>query len=160
MHRPIKTRRLKKADFEADFFFMELVELELHSTLRRLNTAARYVTAFLVSPLTTCQHYSFESMENFSEHRDRANKMDSNELRTTLSIHVWVREICQRWGNSPGYPQVPWSDSLVAMPNQRAVRHQREALQIVIKLRLVGREPYGVRTEALLRLSRRPRTGL
>ena len=25
MHRPIKTRRLKKADFEADFFFMELV---------------------------------------------------------------------------------------------------------------------------------------
>ena len=23
MHRPIKTRRLKKADFEADFFFME-----------------------------------------------------------------------------------------------------------------------------------------
>jgi hypothetical protein len=24
MHRPIKTRRLKKADFEADFFFMKL----------------------------------------------------------------------------------------------------------------------------------------
>jgi hypothetical protein len=23
MHRPIKTRRLKKADFEADFFFMK-----------------------------------------------------------------------------------------------------------------------------------------
>jgi len=37
MHRPIKTRRLKKADFEADFFFMELVELRLHSTLRHLN---------------------------------------------------------------------------------------------------------------------------
>ena len=46
MHRPIKTRRLKKADFEADFFFMELVELEFHSTLRRLNTAARDVTPF------------------------------------------------------------------------------------------------------------------
>jgi hypothetical protein len=28
MHRPIKTRRLKKADFEADFFFMELVEVD------------------------------------------------------------------------------------------------------------------------------------
>ena len=41
MHRPIKTRRLKKADFEADFFFMELVESGLHSTLRYLNTAAR-----------------------------------------------------------------------------------------------------------------------
>jgi hypothetical protein len=25
MHNPIKTRRLKKADFEADFFFMKLV---------------------------------------------------------------------------------------------------------------------------------------
>ena len=37
-------------------------------------------------------------MENFSEHRDRANKMDSNELRTTHPIHVWLREICQRWG--------------------------------------------------------------
>ena len=37
MHRPIKTRRLKKADFEGDFFFMELVELRLHSTLRHLN---------------------------------------------------------------------------------------------------------------------------
>ena len=47
-----------------------------------------------------------------------------------------------------------------AMPNQRAVRHWREALQIAIKPRLVGREPYGVRTEAPLRLSRRPRTGL
>ena len=59
-------------------------------------------------------------------------------------------------GNSPGYPQVPGHDSLVAMPNQRAVRHCREALQIAIKPRLVAREPYGVRTEALLRLSRRP----
>ena len=48
----------------------------------------------------------------------------------------------------------------VVMPNQRAVRHRREALQIAIKPRLVGRETYGVRTEALLRLSRRPRTGL
>ena len=28
MHRPIKTRRLKKADFEADFFFMELVDVD------------------------------------------------------------------------------------------------------------------------------------
>jgi hypothetical protein len=37
-------------------------------------------------------------MENLSEHRDRANKMDSNELRTTHPIHVWLREICQRWG--------------------------------------------------------------
>jgi hypothetical protein len=36
-------------------------------------------------------------MENLSEHRDRANKMDSNELRTILSIDVWLREICQRW---------------------------------------------------------------
>jgi hypothetical protein len=45
MHRPIKTRRLKKADFEADFFFMELVELRLYSTLRHLN-AARYFERF------------------------------------------------------------------------------------------------------------------
>jgi hypothetical protein len=45
MHRPIKTRRLKKADFEADFFFMELVELRLYSTLRHLN-AARYFEPF------------------------------------------------------------------------------------------------------------------
>ena len=36
-------------------------------------------------------------MENLSEHRDRANKMDSNELRTTHPIHIWLREICQRW---------------------------------------------------------------
>ena len=45
MNRPIKTRRLKKADFEADFFFMKLVELGLHSTLRHLN-AARYFQPF------------------------------------------------------------------------------------------------------------------
>ena len=38
------------------------------------------------------------------------------------------------------------------MPNQRAVQHWREALQIVIKPRLVGREPYGVRSETPLRL--------
>ena len=63
-------------------------------------------------------------------------------------------------GNSSGYSRVPGHDSLVAMSNQRAVRHWREALQIAIKPRLVGREPYGVRTEAPLRLSRRPRTGL
>jgi len=36
-------------------------------------------------------------MENLSEHRDRANKTDSNELRTTHPIHVWLREIRQRW---------------------------------------------------------------
>ena len=35
----------------------------------------------------------------------------------------------------------PGHDSLVTMPNQRAVRHWREALQIAIKPRLVGREP-------------------
>ena len=79
--------------------------------------------------------------------------MDSNELRTTHSIHAWLREICQRW-------ELAWLSADVAMPNQRAVRHWREALQIAIKPRLVGREPYGVRTEAPLRLSRRPRTGL
>src|SRR4030095_1913149 len=38
MHRPINTRRLKKADFEADFFFMEL---GLNCTLRPLNDTAR-----------------------------------------------------------------------------------------------------------------------
>jgi hypothetical protein len=38
MQRPIKTRRLKKADFEADFFFMEL---GLKFTLRHLNDTAR-----------------------------------------------------------------------------------------------------------------------
>jgi hypothetical protein len=37
MHRPIKERTLKKADFEADFFFMEL---GLNSTLRHLNATA------------------------------------------------------------------------------------------------------------------------
>jgi hypothetical protein len=32
MHRPIKTRRLKKADFEVDFFFMELaIDLDVIS---------------------------------------------------------------------------------------------------------------------------------
>ena len=98
-------------------------------------------------------------MENLSGHRDRANKMDSNELRTTRSIHVWVREM-PALGELARLSASPWSDSAVAMPNQRAVRHQREALQIAIKPRLVGRETYGVRTEALLRLSRRPRTGL
>ena len=59
----------------------------------------------LLSSPATCQHYLFESMENLSEHRDRANKMDSNELGTTHPIHVWLREICQRWGNSPDYPR-------------------------------------------------------
>ena len=54
----------------------------------------------------------------------------------------------------------PSHNSLAAMPNQRAAWHWREALQIAIKPRLVGREPYGVRTEALLWLSRRLRTGL
>ena len=45
-------------------------------------------------------------------------------------------------GNSPGYSRVSGHDSLVTMPNQRAaVRHWREALQIAIKPRLVGREP-------------------
>ena len=65
--RPIKTRRLKKADFEADFFFIVLVELELHSTLRRPD-APRWVIAFLVSPLIRRQDHSFESMENFRDH--------------------------------------------------------------------------------------------
>ena len=100
-------------------------------------------------------------MEKFSEHRDRANKMDSNEVRITHPIRAWLREICQPWENSPGYPQVPLGhDSLIAMPNQRVAWHQREALQIAIKPRLVGRESYGVRAEAPLRLSCRPRTGL
>jgi hypothetical protein len=65
INRPIKTRRLKKADFEADFFFMVLVELELHSTLRRQD-AARLVIA-LVSRLITRQDYLFESMENLRD---------------------------------------------------------------------------------------------
>ncbi len=43
---------------------------EHHSAIR---------STVLVSPPTTCQHYSFEFMENLSEHRDRANKMDSRE---------------------------------------------------------------------------------
>jgi hypothetical protein len=30
-------------------------------------------------------------MENFSEHRDRANKMDSHEVRTTHSMCVCVK---------------------------------------------------------------------
>ena len=79
-------------------------------------------------------------MENLSEHRDRANKTDSNELRTTHSIHVWLREICQRW-ELAWLSASPWSRFAVAMPNQRAVRDWREALQIAIKPRLVGREP-------------------
>ena len=78
--------------------------------------------------------------------------MDSRE-RTNPCHHVWVREITPALGTLAG-------SSAVVMPNQRAVLHQREALQIAIKPRLVGRETYGVRTEALLRLSRRPRTGL
>jgi len=39
-------------------------------------------------------------MEKFSEHRDRANKMDSNEVRTTLSTDVWLREIRQRFASN------------------------------------------------------------
>jgi hypothetical protein len=42
------------------------------------------------------------------------------------------------------------------MPNHRAVRDWREAWQIAIKPRLVGQDLYGLRTDALLRLSRRP----
>ena len=67
------------------------MELGLRSALRHLNTTARYVLALLVSPPTTCQHYSFEFMENLSEHRDRANKMDSHEVRTTHSMCVCVK---------------------------------------------------------------------
>src|SRR5215471_20166806 len=37
MHRPVNTRRLKKADFEADFFFMKL---GWNCTLRHLNGTA------------------------------------------------------------------------------------------------------------------------
>src|SRR5262249_17330026 len=66
-HRPIKTRRLKKADFEVDFFFMDL---GLNSALRYLNATARQVPRVLLSRPTTRQHYSFESVENLSEHPD------------------------------------------------------------------------------------------
>jgi hypothetical protein len=68
-------------------------------------------------------------MENLSEHRDRANKMDSNELRTTDPIHVWLREICQRWGTGLVIRESPGHDSLMTMSNQRPVRHCRETLQ-------------------------------
>src|SRR5262249_22202478 len=93
MHRPIKTRRLKKADFEVDFFFMEL---GLNSTLRHLNATARQVPRVLLSPPTTRQHNSFESMENLSKHRYRANKMDCDELRTTLSSETTLLLIRSR----------------------------------------------------------------
>src|SRR6267142_7013721 len=93
MHRPIRTRRLKKADFEADFFFMELaihgVEIALRAAPSEHHSARR--NGLLVSSPTTCQHYSFESMENFSKHRDRANKMDSHEVRTTHSMCICVK---------------------------------------------------------------------
>ena len=46
----------------------------------------------------------------------------------------------------------PGHDSLIAMPNQRVVWHQREALQIVIKLRLGW-------SEALRRKNRSAATG-
>ena len=83
------------------------MELGLRSALRPSEHHSAIRSSVLVSPPTTCQQYSFESMENFWEHRDRANKMDSNELRTTLSIHVWLREI--RAGNTPGYQRRPQS---------------------------------------------------
>jgi hypothetical protein len=38
-------------------------------------------------------------MENLSEHRDHANKMDGNELRTTFPIDAWLRETCQRFAS-------------------------------------------------------------
>src|SRR4029077_20043282 len=99
MHRPIKTRRLKKADFEADFFFMEIpfhgVGIALRAAPSEHCSAIR--CSVLLSSPAKCQQYSFESMENLSEHRDRANKTDSNELRPTHPIHVWLREIRQRW---------------------------------------------------------------
>jgi hypothetical protein len=85
MHRPIRTRRLKKADFEVDFFFMELaidgvgIALRAAPSEHRSAISFKDVKAFLVRPPTTCQHYSFEFMENLLEHRDRANKMDSRE---------------------------------------------------------------------------------
>ena len=119
MHRPIRTRGLKKADFEADFFFIELVESGLHSTLRHLNTTARQVMFLLINPPITCQQHSFESMENLLGHLDRVNKMESPQPRFA----------------SP-------------MSNQQAARQYREALQIAITSRLVCRDPYGVRTRS------------
>jgi hypothetical protein len=69
-------------------------------------------------------------MENLSEYRDGANRMDSNELRTTHPIHVWLREICQR-------TRLVIRESPVTIRESRcringAVRHWREALQSAI----------------------------
>ena len=95
-------------------------------------------------------------MENLSEHRDRANKMDSNELRTTDPIHVWLREICQRWGTG-----LVICKSLVTIRYSRCrINEWRGTSVRRCKSRLnrawLVREPYGVRTEAPLGLSRRP----
>ena len=85
--------------------------------------------------------------------------MESNALSTTHPTRVWLREICQRW-------ELVWlfASPLVTIRcddvESTDVRHCREALRIAIKPRLVGWETEGVRTEAPLRLSRRPRTGL
>ena len=65
MNRPIKTRRLKKADFEADFFFMELVELRLYSTLRHPN-AARYFQLFSQFAENVSTLFRLDLIENFS----------------------------------------------------------------------------------------------
>jgi hypothetical protein len=89
MNRPIKTRRLKKADFEADFFFMELVELRLYSTLRHLN-AARYSQPFSHSTENVSILFRLNPWKIFRE-RDCANKMESNELGRIHSMCFCVK---------------------------------------------------------------------
>ena len=75
--------------------------------------------------------------------------MDSNELRPTLSIDAWLREISQRW-------KLVWlSATSRCRINGRCEIGVRRCKSRLNRAWLV-REPYGVRTEAPLGLSRRP----
>ena len=73
------------------------MELGLRFTLCHLNTPARYVIAFYSVRRQRVNTIRLNLWKIFRNTRDRANKMDSNELRTTHPIHVWLREICQGW---------------------------------------------------------------
>ena len=77
----VKMRRLKKADFEADFFFMEL---GLNSALRHLNATARYVDSVLLSPPAMCQDHSFRFMEIFRN----TEELTGNSRGSLASSHL------------------------------------------------------------------------
>ena len=85
------------------------MELGLRSALRHVEDRSAIRCSLLVSLPTTCQHYSFESMENLSEHRDRANKTDNNELRTTLPFMC----VCVKYASAENSPVIRESLAII-----------------------------------------------